>query len=116
VDPWAFIQAVEALHAAGFSAREVAAYVLVARPSQSLEEVRATVAFAQSLGVTVSLAEYSPIPGTAEWRSAVAEGCIAADADPLLHNNSIYPCGNGPAWEAFKQEVRQANQRLISSG
>jgi len=112
VEPRAFVQAVEALQTAGFSAQELAAYVLIARPGQSFEQVRATVRFAHSLGVPVSPAEYTPVPNTAEWRVAVAAGNIAEDADPLLHNKSIYPCGRGRAWEALKQEIREANQRL----
>jgi len=113
VDDEAFARAVEALFAAGFSAREVAAYVLAGRPGQRVEDVRATVRFAHRLGVPVHIAQFSPIPGTAEWGVAVEMGCIASDADPLLHNNSTYPCGDAPAWEALKVEVRAGNRALL---
>jgi radical SAM superfamily enzyme YgiQ (UPF0313 family) len=112
VDEASFAQATEALFQAGFSAREVAAYVLIGRPGQSLVKARATVQFAHRLGVQVGTAQFSPIPGTAEWEAAVAEGCIAADADPLLHNNSIYPCADAPAWEQLKQQIRQGNRAV----
>ena len=114
VDDEVFARAVEALFHAGYSAREVAAYVLVGRPGQTVEDVRATVSFAHRLGVPVSIAQFSPIPGTAEWGAAVAAGLIANGADPLLHNNSIYPCGSAQAWEAFKQQVREGNRALQS--
>jgi radical SAM superfamily enzyme YgiQ (UPF0313 family) len=113
VDDEAFARAVEALFAAGFSAREVAAYVLAGRPGQHVEDVRATVRFAHRLGVPVHIAQFSPIPGTAEWDVAVEMGCIVPDADPLLHNNSTYPCGDASAWEALKVEVREGNWDLL---
>ncbi|UCC62722.1 MAG: radical SAM protein [Anaerolineae bacterium] len=114
IDDTRFALAVQALFDAGFSAREVAAYVLIGRPGQSVEKVRATVAFAHQLGVQVRTAQFSPIPGTAEWRVAVAQGCLAADADPLLHNNSIYPCADSQAWEATKQQIRDGNHALLT--
>jgi len=116
VDDEAFARAVEALFAVGFSAHEVAAYVLAGRPGQRVESVRATVAFAHRLGVPVHIAQFSPIPGTAEWGAAVEMGCIAPGADPLLHNNSTYPCGDAPAWEALKVEVREGNRALLLTG
>jgi radical SAM superfamily enzyme YgiQ (UPF0313 family) len=117
VDRDAFAHAVEALWAAGFTAREVAAYVLVGRPGQSVEAAWATVAYVHRLGVPVRTAQFSPIPGTEEWAAAVVAGDIAADADPLLHNNSVYPCANvcagADTWEALKREVREGNRALM---
>lgn len=114
VDEESFIRAVEALRAAGFMAREVAAYVLIGRPGQSLDKVHATVAFAHRLGVRVFAAEFSPVPGTAEWQAAVHAGCIPPDADPLLHNNSIYPCADAKAMEELKRQIRVGNKALLS--
>ncbi len=111
-----FARAVEALFQAGFSAHEVAAYVLIGRPGQRVQEARATVEFAHRLGVPVRTAQFSPIPGTDEWQRAVGGGHIAADADPLLHNNSIYPCADDPAaWEELKLEIRAGNRKLAVS-
>jgi hypothetical protein len=114
VDDDAFAHAAEALYAAGFSTREVGAYVLIARPGQQVRDVEATVAFAHHLGVPVYPAQFSPIPGTPEGEAAVAAGCLPADADPLLHNNSIYPCGNAAEWEALKVHIRAANRALYT--
>jgi hypothetical protein len=114
VDDAAFARAVDALYGAGFCAREVSAYVLLGRPGQDVGAVRATAAFAHRLGVPVRTAQFSPIPGTAEWDMAVALGCLPPDADPLLHNNSIYPCGGAPAWEALKGEIRAGNRGLLA--
>jgi radical SAM superfamily enzyme YgiQ (UPF0313 family) len=112
IDRTQFSDAVEALFAAGFSACDVAAYVLIARPGQDLASVRETAAFAHRLGIQVIPAQYTPIPGTTEWQDAIAAGCIVADADPLLHNNSIYPCAELPPWEALKQQIREHNRFL----
>jgi radical SAM superfamily enzyme YgiQ (UPF0313 family) len=112
VDEEAFARAVEALYAAGFTPREVGAYVLIARPGQQVRDVEATVAFAHCLRVPVYPAQFSPILGTPEGEAAVAAGCLPPDADPLLHNNSIYPCGHAEEWEALKVRVRAANHGL----
>ena len=114
VDEAGFARAVRALLQAGFSARELAAYVLIARPGQSVDEVRSTMALAHKLGAPVRLAEFSPVPGTAEFQLAVASGHLAADADPLLHNRAVYPCGNAQAWEELKLQVRQRNLAVVA--
>jgi hypothetical protein len=123
VDECSFGRAVESLFAAGFTARDVAAYVLVGRPlapgetnGHRLDTMHATVAFAQRLGVQVRIAEFSPVPGTAEWQAAVAAGCMAGDADPLLHNKALYPCADGVALEQLKRQVRAGNQALQGNG
>ncbi len=120
VDVASFGQAVEALWAAGFASRDVAAYVLVGRPlapgetaEHRLETMHATVDLAHRLGVPVRIAEFSPVPGTEEWQAAVAAGCIASDADPLLHNKALYPCADGVALEELKRRVRAGNQELL---
>jgi radical SAM superfamily enzyme YgiQ (UPF0313 family) len=115
VDRDRFACAVEALWAAGYTAREVMAYVLIGRPGQDVEAVRATVSYAHQLGVPVSAAQFSPIPGTREWEAAIAAGDISADADPLLHNKSAYPCAEAGAWEALKVEIRQGNQAFFGN-
>jgi hypothetical protein len=114
VDEEAFAGAVGAFFEAGFSAREVAAYVLCGRPGQSIDAVRHTVAFAHRLGVPVSLSQFSPVPGTDEWKAAVHAGFIVPDADPLLHNKAIYPCADPVAMDALKLEVRAANRKLLA--
>jgi hypothetical protein len=116
VDRASFARGIGALFDAGFSVREVAAYVLIGRPGQKVAAVRDTVRFAHDVGVQVRTAQFSPIPGTAEWDVAVQQGGIAPDADPLLHNNSIYPCADATQWQALKIEIRDGNQALLARG
>ena len=112
VDERSFGRAAQALRSAGFSAREMAAYVLIARPGQRPEDALALARIAQQHGVSVRTAQFSPVPGTVEFEAAVAAGYVTRDADPLLHNNSAYPCEHRDVWEALKREILEGNRRL----
>ena len=104
--------AIAHLKAAGFSGRDIGVYVLMGLPGQPLQEVVESVGYVHRLGVVADLAFYSPIPGTVEWRRAVAAGHLAADADPLLHNNSIYPILRGQVSERECQQVKDLARAL----
>jgi radical SAM superfamily enzyme YgiQ (UPF0313 family) len=108
-----FAQAVAHLKAAGFRPRELAAYVLAGLPGQSLSEVEATIRFAHRLGVQAKLALFSPIPGTPDGDEA-----LPADADPLLHNNTVYPYLLGASYvrelQRLKLLAKEGNQELAS--
>jgi radical SAM superfamily enzyme YgiQ (UPF0313 family) len=81
-----FLRAVSHLQAAGFEPRQMGAYILAGLPGQPLSEVEASIRFAHRLGVQAKLALFSPIPGTSDGDRA-----LPANADPLLHNNTVYP-------------------------
>jgi radical SAM superfamily enzyme YgiQ (UPF0313 family) len=85
------INAVSSLVDAGFSRNSIGSYVLMGLPDQGAEEVMESMMFVYGLGLTVSLAAFSPIPGTRSWQEAVKKGCLMSDGDPLLTNNSIFP-------------------------
>jgi radical SAM superfamily enzyme YgiQ (UPF0313 family) len=86
-----FKEAVHTLKMVGFGADQITAYVLMGLPGQPVEEVLQSVAFVHGCGIKVQIALYSIIPGTAEWQRAVEQWGFDREADPLLHNNSIYP-------------------------
>jgi radical SAM superfamily enzyme YgiQ (UPF0313 family) len=86
-----FARAVENLYAAGFGPEELDAYVMMALPGQTFEEVLQSMAYVHTLGVGIRLAAFSPIPGTVDFDRAVEAGDVAHDTDPLLTNNSILP-------------------------
>ncbi|OQB27358.1 MAG: B12 binding domain protein [Chloroflexi bacterium ADurb.Bin180] len=120
VNPDDLRRAVAALGQAGFAARDVSAYVLLGRPpaegkseTAELDSAREAARYAQGLGIRVLAAEYSPVPGTAEWGRAVAAGYISADADPLLHNRALYPCADRTTIEELKRDIRAGNRRLV---
>jgi len=96
------IQAVENLVRAGFQRHELAAYVIMGLPEQSLEEIIASMIFINNLGVRLRLASYSPIPNTLDFKRACSAGLISADIDPLLTNKTIFPLQQSKsAYETF---------------
>jgi radical SAM superfamily enzyme YgiQ (UPF0313 family) len=86
-----FREAIKNLKAAGYSGRDIGVYVLMGLPGQSLEEMLESIQYVYDCGAVTKLASYSPIPGTEEWKKAVEKFDLDPEADPLLHNNSIYP-------------------------
>jgi radical SAM superfamily enzyme YgiQ (UPF0313 family) len=86
----ALVAAVRWLSEAGFGPDQIGAYVIMGLPGQSLAEVADSLAFVFSLGIKISLALFSPIPGTPSYEEAVAAGLLPAGADPLLTNNSAF--------------------------
>lgn len=68
----------------------------------------------------IRLAAFSPIPGTVDFERAVARGDIAADADPLLTNNSILPSRlAGESYATYDRIARLAkmlNAHLTQTG
>ncbi|HUS69702.1 MAG TPA: radical SAM protein [Anaerolineae bacterium] len=114
-----FQEAVGHLRAAGFKARQITAYILMGLPGQSAREVMDSVDFVHECGALVQITLYSLIPGTLEWERAVHEGHIDARADPLLHNDSIYPFPWCPAsledFERAKARATAGNHALAVS-
>ncbi len=84
-------RAVEYLRKAGFTHREVSAYILANLPGQNVDEVIESIDFVVSLGISFNINEYTPIPGTSEWFYLVKKGIIPENVDPILLNNTILP-------------------------
>ncbi|MCD6449723.1 MAG: B12-binding domain-containing radical SAM protein [Thermotogaceae bacterium] len=84
-------KAVEFLKEAGFTHKEVAAYVLINMPEQRLEDIINALYFVNSLKIKINLNEYTPIPGTPDWHELTKKGTFQKDIDPLLLNNTILP-------------------------
>jgi radical SAM superfamily enzyme YgiQ (UPF0313 family) len=83
--------AVKCFFQAGFSPKQLGSYILAGLPGQELGEVLDSIAFVYGLGIKVSLASFSPIPGTECWQDAVDQGLLLSDADPLMTNNTYFP-------------------------
>jgi hypothetical protein len=67
-------------------------------PDQPIGEVLDSVLFVFRLGIKVSVASFSPIPGTACWSEAVRRGWLDADDDPLASNNFYFLTARGPGF------------------
>ncbi|MBN2124923.1 MAG: cobalamin-dependent protein [Deltaproteobacteria bacterium] len=108
-----FEGAAGSLLAAGFSSRDIGAYILAGLPGQSPDSVMDTIRFAASVGASPYLAEYSPIPHTALWEKARDHSAYDLLAEPLFHNNTLYPCwdeGQRARIPELKREVREARR------
>jgi hypothetical protein len=93
-------EGVETLLQAGFSPRQLTAYVLAGLPGQEAGEVEQSIRHAAALGMRVQLAEYSPTPGSPLWGQAVRLSSFALQEEPLTHNNSLLPM----RWKGFTLE------------
>jgi radical SAM superfamily enzyme YgiQ (UPF0313 family) len=102
-----FYTAVENLKNAGFKASQIGAYLLCGLPGQSLENVRESFLKVKSKGIQPTLAYYTPIPHTKMWEQAKKHSKYDIEADPLLTNNTLFPCLSGK--NVTKQIARMKN-------
>jgi radical SAM superfamily enzyme YgiQ (UPF0313 family) len=96
------------LKEAGFGRKELGVYLLMGLPGQPEEEIAASIRRIKALGATPVLTQYSPIPGTALWTEAVACSRYDLAAEPLCHNNSLFPCLARFSWEPYTRLKRLA--------
>jgi len=87
-----FERAMHHLQRAGFSSRQIGAYILVGLPEQDLDSIQETIRFVGGNGALPYLSEYSPIPHTGLWEKAVASSPYDLASEPLFHNNTLMPC------------------------
>jgi radical SAM superfamily enzyme YgiQ (UPF0313 family) len=102
-----FEQAVQRLRHAGFSPRQVGAYLLVGLPGQEAAAVARSIDGVKRAGIAPVLAYYTPIPGTALWNQAAAASRYDLAADPLYTNNAVLPCRREPFNWRWLSELKQ---------
>jgi len=112
VTPNQYAGAVTSLKKAGFKAAQIEVYLLMGLPGQTPDEVAESVRWVAETGVITRLAAFSPIPGTVEWHRAVEMGRIEPDSDPLLTDNTIFPCSDYVAYEWVKQLADRCNRQV----
>jgi radical SAM superfamily enzyme YgiQ (UPF0313 family) len=98
------------LKEAGFKEEDLGAYLLYGLPGEDLARLEISIEMVKACGVKPILAQYSPIPHTELWSAAVRASRYDLEADPVFHNNSIFPCRKGLfSWEEvayFKRLVQ----------
>ena len=101
---------------AGFGNENIAAYVLMGLPKQSIEEVDRTIEFVHNCGAQIRVAQYSPVPGSADFIKMAGQYPEIV-AEPLLHNKSIYYCGSAKFndFETLKLKAKKLNHALSAS-
>jgi len=92
-----FERAVSRLFEAGFFRSDVQAYILAGLPLQKWEDVKKSVDYAAGLGITVNLAQYTPIPHTRMFEQYRHLARYPIAEEPLFQNNALFPF----AWEGF---------------
>jgi len=85
------VRAARILRKVGFTEEEVSAYIMVNMPGQTKEDVLEAVRVCLNEGIGVSVNEYTPIPGTEDWKKLVREKKLDPDVDPVLLNNTVLP-------------------------
>lgn len=97
-----FKQAVFALKNAGFDKNQIGAYLLAGLPGQPMKSIEDSIKTVKQNGITPILAHYTPIPGTALWKEAVAFSRYDLESDPIFTNNAISPCQDQAfSWETL---------------
>ncbi|MCD6317931.1 radical SAM protein [Candidatus Aerophobetes bacterium] len=84
------MRTVDNLKMVGYRDKDIQVYVMVGLPGQSFKEIMDTVKFVHKLKVKINPVEFSPIPGTEEYKKAVRDYGFPSD-EPLFQNNSIFP-------------------------
>lgn len=103
-----FHEVISMLTEAGFSREQIIVYILAGLPGQSAEEVEQTIRFAASKGLTLSVSEFSTVPGSKLWDECVAKSRYPVAEEPLFHNNSFFPM----EWDGFTRDDMQRLKRL----
>jgi hypothetical protein len=104
------------LERAGYKRSEIEVYLMMGLPGQTYQEVETAIHYVASQGAITRLASYSPIPKTKTWQGAHTKGYNWNGMDPLLTNNTIYPCaGTGITTTQFyelRKLTNQTNQKI----
>jgi len=111
-------RAIVHLERAGYRRQEINVYLMAGLPGQTYSSIKESVFHVQRLDAVPRLAYFSPVPGTREWKDLVKGGCIAPDADPLLHNKLAFMFLKGDIspqdLKQLKDLIDKKKDRLLS--
>lgn len=113
VETGEFEKAVSHLLDAGFSRKDIGAYILIGLPGQPADSVIRSLDFVDRTGAIPYLSNYSPIPHTSLWNDAVKSSKYDIASEPLYHNNTLLPCWDKsqkkklPRIRKYITEIRQ---------
>jgi len=89
-----FELALKNLENAGYRRSDIEAYLIMGLPGQRYSDVKKSVRYVADQGAVSRLASFTPIPHTKGWENARAGGYVWDEMDPLLTNNTLYPCAS----------------------
>ena len=102
------------LENAGYHRKDIETYLIMGLPGQQYTDVEKTINYVAEQGAISRLAAYTPIPHTQTWEIARQMGYIDDDIDPLLTNNTLYPCANENFPVEKFAELRQISNDMNS--
>jgi len=114
-DAQSFLNAVRHLRDAGFKADQIGAYLLVGLPGQTSAQIEDDVDLVLRAGALPRLAEYSPIPGTPMWPTALKQSRYPIGNEPLFHNCTLLPTAEPEIDWAFLQSTRKRIREYLES-
>ena len=85
-----FSEAVKILKGAGFLGKDIGAYILAGLPGQSTDTIKRDMEFTAQNKVLIKLANYSPIPETADFDKLPTELREQITKEPLMQNETYY--------------------------
>ncbi|MBD3263524.1 MAG: radical SAM protein [Candidatus Omnitrophica bacterium] len=106
------IKGIDYLKKGGYREGEFSVYMLLGYPGQKLAELKKEIEFVNSLGVKISLAEFSPVPKTQifnQYQKKLRE--------PLLQNNSVFTIigrENIEEIRKLKNYVKDLNKKITA--
>lgn len=106
--PGSFFEAIRLLVGAGFCRDEIIVYILAGLPRQRAAEVEDTIRFAAGEHLTLSVSEFSTVPGSGLWEECVDSCRFPIAEEPLYHNNSFFPM----EWEYFTRGDMERLKKL----
>jgi radical SAM superfamily enzyme YgiQ (UPF0313 family) len=106
-----FLQAVYYLKEAGFTEKEIGAYLLYGIPDENFEEVKRSLLFLAEKRIPPYLAEFSPIPGTSFFEKTKLTSRYPIAEDPIFHNNTAFPALKNPDWETI-EEIKKLSRKI----
>lgn len=71
-------------------AKNVTVYIMLGHPLQRIEDVYNSIDYISGLNVNISLAEYSPVPKTKDFKLAMRIANLDEN-EPLYQNKTAYP-------------------------
>jgi len=111
-----FEKAISYLKTAGFRKDDMGAYLLIGLPGQQRQSIIESIDLVNKTGIMPILAYYTPIPHTKLWSKAIEMSSVNISEDPLLTNNTIFPCQkNGFDWNLLSELKQHINQHQYNS-
>ncbi len=88
-----FERCIKSLKQVGFTHKNISAYVMIGLPDQKVEDIIKTFEFVYNLGVKIYVSQFSPVPGTPEFKKVVMSYGFDF-TEPLNSNKTAFPLRN----------------------